>query len=154
MKISSKGYYAIKALLDLTSNFSGKPIPLSAISERQNIPLNYLEQLFVKLRRAKIVQSVRGPKGGYKLLKSPKEISIRSVIKALDISLAPVFCVDEGLEEKGCEHLQGCISYLLWKKLGFQITQLLESINLENLIAEASKTKGKDVLDHDYMFYI
>ena len=154
MKISSKGYYAIKALIDLTYNFSGKPIPLSHISERQHISLNYLEQLFVKLRRAKIVQSVRGPKGGYKLLKKPQDISIKAVIRALDISLAPVFCVEEDSKEKGCEHLEGCISYILWRKLGNQIAQLLDSINLADLIAEASKMKKEGVLDHDYMFYI
>ena len=154
MKISSKGYYAIKALLDLACHFSGNPIPLSVISKRQYIPLNYLEQLFVKLRRAGIVQSVRGPKGGYRLLRRPKEISIRSVIKALDISTAPVFCVDDSHAEKACEHLQGCISYMLWKKLGVQITQLLDSINLGDLITEAGKAKEKGILDHDYMFYI
>ena len=154
MKISSKGYYAIKALIDLAYNFSGKPIPLSHISERQHISLNYLEQLFVKLRRAKIVQSVRGPKGGYKLLKKPQDISIKAVIRALDISLAPVFCVEEDSKEKGCEHLEGCISYILWRKLGNQIAQLLDAINLADLLAEASKIKKEGVLDHDYMFYI
>ena len=154
MKISSKGYYAIKALIDLAYNFSGKPIPLSHISKRQHISLNYLEQLFVKLRRAKIVQSVRGPKGGYKLLKKPQDISIKSVIRALDISLAPVFCVEDDSKEKGCEHLDGCISYILWRKLGNQIAQLLDSINLADLLAEASKIKKEGVLDHDYMFHI
>ena len=154
MKISSKGYYAIKALLDLAGNFTGTPIPLSTISKRQYIPLNYLEQLFVRLRRAKIVQSTRGPKGGYKLLKTPKEISIKSVIKALDISMAPVFCVDEDHAEKACEHFNGCISYILWKKVGIQITQLLDSITIADLIAEGGKAKTKGVLNHDYIFYI
>lgn len=154
VKVTSKGYYAVKALLELAGNITGEPVPLSQICNKQDIPLNYLEQLFVKLRKAGIVKSFRGPKGGYRLLKDPKKITIREIIKALGVSLAPVVCVENGFDSTECEKIEGCVSRLLWKKIGLHINNLLDSINLAGLIKESKKINKKDILSHNYIFYI
>lgn len=155
MKISSKGYYAVKALLDLAQQTRGVSIPLSIISKRQNIPLNYLEQIFGKMRRAGIVKSVRGPKGGYMLSKNPEEISIKEIIQSLGVSLAPVFCLETGTGKiKDCSMSDECLSRILWKKLGITINNLLESITISDLLKEAGINKEKSKLEHNYIFDI
>ncbi|MBI5375595.1 MAG: RrF2 family transcriptional regulator [Candidatus Schekmanbacteria bacterium] len=155
MKISSKGYYAVKALLDMAQQGRGISIPLSVISKRQSIPLNYLEQLFGKMRKAGIVKSIRGPRGGYILAKNPEEITIKQIIESLGISLAPVFCLEtEFKQSKSCLMMEECLSRVLWEKLGLAVNSLLNSISIADLLKEAGKEKKKTKLDHDYTFNI
>jgi len=155
MKISSKGYYAVKALLDLAQQTRGISIPLSVISKRQSIPLNYLEQIFGKMRKAGIVKSIRGPKGGYMLAKTPEEISIKEIIQSLGVSLAPVLCLETGAEKpKDCTMTDECLSRILWKKLGITINNLLDSISISDLLKEAASSKKQSKLDHNYIFDI
>jgi len=155
MKISSKGYYAVKALLDLAQQTRGVSIPLSIISKRQSIPLNYLEQIFGKMRKAGIVKSIRGPKGGYMLAKNPEEISIKEVIQSLGVSLAPVLCLETGAgKPKDCTMTDECLSRILWKKLGITINNLLDSISISDLLKEAASNKKQLKLDHNYIFDI
>ncbi|SFV60794.1 Iron-sulfur cluster regulator IscR [hydrothermal vent metagenome] len=135
MQITTKGRYAINAMLDLSLEYNNKPITLSVISERQNISLSYLEQLFTKLRRNNLVKSIRGPGGGYMLNKLPEDISIVDIIEAVDENVDLRRC-------KGASNCNGgkrCISHVLWCDLSSQMRSFLKSINLKELIDKGNK---------------
>ncbi|HLV09911.1 MAG TPA: Rrf2 family transcriptional regulator [Halanaerobiales bacterium] len=130
MKISTRGRYGLRALVDLAKNESG-PVPLREISVRQQISEQYLEQLFVNLRKTGIVKSVRGAYGGYLLNRLPDEITIKEIITALEGPIAPADCVLDG---ESCEDEINCVTHNLWLRIKEELDKLLNSITLENLI--------------------
>ncbi|MCX7748045.1 MAG: Rrf2 family transcriptional regulator [Clostridia bacterium] len=138
MKLSTKGRYGVKAILDLALNDSQGQVSLKSIAERQNISENYLEQLFALLRKAGIVNSVRGAQGGYVLAKQPDEITVGSVLRALEGSLAPVDCVVESEVHK-CERAEGCVTKIVWEKIRDCVNGVVDSIYLQDLIEEYMK---------------
>ncbi len=142
MRLSTKGQYGVRAMFDLASHSQDGPVPLRQISEREEISLNYLEQLFLKLRKAGLVESVRGPGGGYLLRKRPKEIRISDIIRAVEESLAPISCIESKKKPK-CHRIDVCIPRLLWKRLGERITQFLDSNTLADLCEEAATAKAQ-----------
>jgi Rrf2 family protein len=119
-------------MVDLTLHQDQGPVLRKEIAERQELSSNYLAQLFAKLGRAGLVKSVFGPGGGYVLAKSAAEISAGDVLRAVDESLAPVFCVDCG-EDEMCHRAEGCPTRPLWRQLGERITETLDSITLTEL---------------------
>jgi Rrf2 family protein len=134
MQISTKGRYAVRAMIDLALHGKEEAVPISGISKRQEISFQYVEQLLNKLKRAGIVESVRGPKGGYKLKKSPKKITIGDIIRVVEGPIDPVFCVNpEKLKQRGCARAELCASRLLWAKLGEKIAEVLDGTTLEDL---------------------
>lgn len=132
MKLTSKGRYAVTAMLDVAIKEHDGPVPLAEISERQGISLSYLEQLFSKLRQKQLVSSVRGPGGGYKLGKSRSEISVSMIIDAVNESVDVRKCNGNG----GC-HEDGtqCLTHSLWEQLSTRISSFLDGITLEELMA-------------------
>ncbi len=137
MKISTKGYYAVRALLDMAFYGGESPVPLSNISSRQEISQHYLEQLFMKLRKSKLVKSVRGPSGGYLLAKPSEEISVGDILRAVDESISLLNCVDfEETDKTLCNKIDKCVSRLLWKRLTESISQAFDSISLHTLCDE------------------
>ena len=137
MRLSTLGRYALRAMVDLARQDSQSPTLRKEIAERQEISSNYLAQLFLKLRRAGLVQSVLGPGGGYVLAKSPSEISAGDVLRAVEEPLAPVYCVDDELGVS-CHRADGCPTRVLWKKLGEQIVHTLDSTTLAELCEQPS----------------
>ena len=134
MRLTTKGRYAVRALFCLSKYTADKPTPLSVVAKDQDISLNFLEQLFVHLRKNGIVDSVRGPRGGYKLAKPPKEITIGEVLRAVGESTYPVFCTEDDLPStKQCPRADECVTHLLWIKLGKTINEFLDSTTLEEL---------------------
>ncbi|MCK4649255.1 Rrf2 family transcriptional regulator [bacterium] len=133
MRLSTKGQYGVRAMFDLASHFKDNPVPLRQISEREGISLNYLEQLFLKLRKAGLVESVRGPGGGYLLKKRPKEIRISDIARAVEESLVPISCIESQKNPK-CHRINTCIPRLLWKELGEKILGFLDSMTLADLL--------------------
>ncbi|MBU4309982.1 Rrf2 family transcriptional regulator, partial [bacterium] len=133
MRLSTKGQYGVRAMFDLASHFKDNPVPLRQISEREGISIDYLEQLFLKLKKAGLVESVRGPGGGYLLKKRPKEIRISDIVKAVEESLAPISCIEPHKNPK-CHRIDVCIPRLLWKKLGERILEFLDSTTLADLL--------------------
>ena len=131
MRLTTKGRYAVTAMLDLAIHGDDGPISLADISERQGISLSYLEQLFAKLRRNELVRSVRGPGGGYQLSRAQKEINVAQVIDA----------VNESVDATGCGHNTGCqdgvtcLTHHLWCDLSTQIHDFLSQISLADLMA-------------------
>ena len=130
MRLTTKGRYAVTAMLDLALNAREAPVSLADISERQGISLSYLEQLFAKLRRNGLVSSVRGPGGGYQLAHAATDIQIVQVIDAVDESVDATRC-------KGKGHCQGgetCLTHYLWCELSEQIHDFLSGITLGSLV--------------------
>ncbi len=130
MRLTTKGRYAVTAMLDLAIHFEEGPITLADISQRQCISLSYLEQLFAKLRRQGLVESTRGPGGGYRLSRPPMEIPVADVILAVDEKVETTRC--GGLAN--CQDDEQCLTHELWAELSQQIYQFLCGISLGNLV--------------------
>jgi Rrf2 family transcriptional regulator, iron-sulfur cluster assembly transcription factor len=134
MKLSTKGRYAVMAMIDIGENTGGKPVSLSEIAERQEISQEYLEQLFGKLRRAGLVASARGPGGGYVLARPAEEINLSAVILAVDEELRVTRCDGDGVD--GCVKGQQCCAHDLWQSLGRQMMSFLDSITLDDVVSK------------------
>ncbi|MFN0190364.1 MAG: Rrf2 family transcriptional regulator [Aestuariivirga sp.] len=148
MKMSTKGRYAVMAMIDIGQNSTGAPVSLAEIAERQEISQEYLEQLFGKLRRAGLVHSARGPGGGYVLAKSAADIPMADIIVAVDEPLRVTRCEGDAVE--GCVKGEQCCAHDLWSSLGRQMMYFLGSITLDdvvnrrNLALSASIKQAKD----------
>lgn len=132
MKLTSKGRYAVTAMLDVAIHAASGPVPLADISERQDISLSYLEQLFSKLRKNGLVTSVRGPGGGYRLGRCSAQISIVDVIGAVDESINATRC--EGKAD--CQGGSKCLTHSLWSDLSERIEGFLQAISLAELVSK------------------
>lgn len=132
MKLSTKGRYAMVALADLALAAPGEIVPLTEISNRQKISLGYLEQLFVKLRRAKLVESVRGVGGGYRLVKAPSEIRVSDVLAAVDESMEAM--VLDGASGGCCGTRAQSLTNRLWEGLSAQVYVFLHKVSLSDII--------------------
>ena len=154
MQLSTKGRYAVRAMFDLSYYSKGEPIPLSRISEREEISLHYLEQLFNKLRKGGVVESVRGPSGGFKLARKPSEITVEEIIRIVEGSIVPVSCVEPKEKKKICHRAEKCVTFILWKRLGVTISDYLSKITLQDLIEEAREIMDSGKVSHDYEFII
>ncbi|WP_392561581.1 Fe-S cluster assembly transcriptional regulator IscR [Orbus sturtevantii] len=135
MKLTSKGRYAVTAMLDVALHSSQGPVSLAEISERQEISLSYLEQLFARLRKNGLVTSVRGPGGGYVLGRGLNEIAISAIVKAVDETVAATKCHGD----EGCQGGVKCLTHTLWNDLSERIDSFLNNITLSELV------KNKDV---------
>lgn len=133
MRISTKGRYGLQALLDLALHSDGTQVPLLSIAQRQNISTNYLEQVFSLLRKAKLVNSVKGAQGGYILADSPAHIKVGTILRALEGDLK-VVDDDVGRDFGDHENLEACIRTYVWDKINAGIDAVVDSITLEDLM--------------------
>ena len=133
MKLSTRGRYAVMAMADLANKSHGQPIPLAAIAQRQEISLSYLEQLFGKLRRHRLVSGQRGPGGGYTLAAPAADTRVLDIMFAVDEPIKTTRC--DGNPDHGCarEHAR-CLTHDLWAELGHMIEMFLGSVSLEDVI--------------------
>ena len=144
MKLTSRGRYAVMAMADLARINANQPTNLTEISLRQGISISFLEQIFLKLKRSNLVQSSRGPSGGYTLTKSPDEIKLSSIIKAVDEKVKTVGCKKES--KKGCTGKSiKCITHNLWDDLENHINNFFEKNTLNDIIFKAAKDKQKEL---------
>lgn len=132
MKISTKGRYALRLMLDLALNDSEKPTRIKEISSRQGISDKYLEQIIAILNKARYVRSIRGPQGGYLLTKKPEEYTVGMILRLTEGSMAPVDCVDEELGS--CNRMDNCATAVVWKKLNDAISDVIDNITLADLV--------------------
>src|SRR5690606_35624268 len=130
MQLTTKGRYAVTAMLDLSMHGQGGPVNLAEISDRQGISVSYLEQLFAKLRRNELVKSVRGPGGGYVLGRDSHQISVSDVIQAVNERMDVTSCGGSG----DCFHGQQCMTHELWEDLSTQLKDFLSAISLGALV--------------------
>jgi len=131
MKLTTKGRYAVTAMLDLALRHNQGSVTLSDIARRQGISLSYLEQLFAKLRRSGLVESVRGPGGGYNLSRAPSEISVAQIILAINEHIDATRCGGE----RNCQDDEPCLTHQLWEDLSLRIHEFLSGITLADLVA-------------------
>jgi Rrf2 family transcriptional regulator, iron-sulfur cluster assembly transcription factor len=133
VKLSTKGRYAVMAMVDLARHAQAKPVSLSDIAARQEISLSYLEQLFARLRRAELVKSVRGPGGGYRLARTSAETRVSEIILAVDEPIKATRCTEMG--QSGCRADRSkCLTHDLWEELGNQIHVFLSSVSLHDVL--------------------
>ena len=132
MKISTKGRYAIRLMLDLASDTSGKPVSMNDIASRQQISEKYLEQIISVLNKAGYVKSIRGPQGGYQLVKKPEEYTVGMILRTTEGDLAPVSCVGSGAVE--CDRADGCVTVRIWQKINDAVDNVVDNITLEDLV--------------------
>ena len=131
MKISTKGRYALRVMMDLALHNNGKYISLKEISERQEISNKYLEQIIALLNKAGYLDTARGNTGGYKLSKKPREYKVGDILRATEGDLAPIYCLTEDGE---CNRQKNCRTYFFWKGLDDVINEYIDSKTLEDLI--------------------
>ena len=144
MKLTSKGRYAVMAMADLAKNYVQEPTSLAEISLRQGISISYLEQLFLKLRKNNLVQSTRGPSGGYVLSKTPKEIKLLSIINAVDEKIITLKCRKES--KRGCNHKSiKCITHNLWDDLEIYINKFFENNTLNDILFNEVKNNSEEL---------
>ena len=132
MMLTTKARYAVTAMLDIAYHTEGKPISLPEIAVRQNISLSYLEQLFSRLKKNGLVESIKGPGGGYRLSKGADDIVISDVIHAVEENLETTACNGKS----NCHNNQQCLSHNLWEDLGTEIKNFLSDVTLQQVIAK------------------
>ncbi len=131
MRLTTKGRFAVTAMIDLGLRQSNGPVTLAAISQRQQISLSYLEQLFGKLRRHELVESTRGPGGGYTLARNPSEITVAEIISSVDEPMDATHC---GGKENCLGEAERCMTHDLWTALNVRMVEFLESVTLQKLV--------------------
>ena len=155
MRLTTKSRYGARAIFDIAYHSSGIPVQIKDISQRQEIPQRYLEQIFHKLKKAKIVKSVRGPGGGYLLTKDPEKITVGDIIQAMREPIDPVFCVDnEAGSNNKCSRAGECVTRQIWKEAGERITRYFDSITIANLCERAKAMHIKKDVKHPYDYSI
>jgi len=144
MKLTSKGRYAVMAMADLAKVDTDLPISLTEISLRQGISISFLEQIFLELKKSNLVKSSRGPSGGYLLTKSPEEIKLSSIIKAVDEKVKTLGCKRES--KKGCNGKSiKCITHNLWDELEIHINNFFEKNTLKDIIYRVHRDRQREL---------
>ena len=143
MKISTRGRYAIRVMLDLAEHNTGEYIPLMDIAKRQEISEKYLEAIVASLSKNGFVRSLRGKGGGYQLLRAPEEYTVGMILRLTEGSLAPVACVED---EDTCDKMNDCATVLVWKKMNEAINQVVDSITLADLVDYERQRAGEYVI--------
>lgn len=143
MKLSTRGRYGLRAMIDMAQSEDKGPIATHTIAERQGISERYLEQLMVPLKRAGLVKSIRGSQGGYVLGRNPDDITAGDIIRVLEGPIAPVECVNEQNPEI-CERSDYCITRVVWTKVRDSIAEVLDSYSLTDLAQESQRLPAKE----------
>lgn len=144
MKISTKGRYALRLMIDLGENNTGTPVSLRDVAKRQGISEKYLEQIISILNKAGYVRSVRGAQGGYLLRREPKEYTVGDILRLTEGSLAPVTCVED--EDMPCERQDNCVTVIVWKKINEAINNVVDNITLQDLVDWQNEKNGNYVI--------
>lgn len=146
MKISTKGRYGLRAMLDLAVFSNGEHVPLNSVAERQRISVNYLEQVFSSLRKAGLVKSIKGAQGGYALTEEPSEIRVGTILRALEGELAVIDNKNSGFKSA----IQICLDELVWDRMNDCLNEVVDSITLEDLACDFRRINGLEAI----MYYI
>ncbi len=148
MKLSTKGRYGLQAVIDLAVHADEDAVALSQIAERQGISMNYLEQLIAKLKKAGIVNGIRGAQGGYMLSRPADEVSVGDILRALEGDLNPVDCAEVNEGEGCCSSSGSCVTKYVWKRISDSINEAVDGVRLSELVAESRKIQnGASTID-------
>ncbi len=140
MRISTKGRYALRLMIDLAMNESDEPVRVRDVAERQGISIKYLEQIISILNKGGLVKSIRGPQGGYRLAKNPSEYTVGEILRLIEGNLSPVPCLDDGVNQ--CERSDVCCTLYLWKKLDDAINGVLDVVTLQEIVDNTPMQKA------------
>ena len=146
MKISTKGKYGLRAMIDLAQYSEQEAVSISSIAQRQKISESYLEQLVAKLKRAGLVISIRGAAGGYRLARPASDISVGDVLRALEGDVRAVICTAQ--TEEGCEGEELCVTKYVWQRINESIEKTVDEMMIDQLVAESRKAQEK-AKNHD-----
>ncbi|MBP1756202.1 MAG: hypothetical protein H6Q59_2600 [Firmicutes bacterium] len=141
MRLSTKGRYGLRAVLDLAVHSEEETVALSQIAERQGISMNYLEQLIAKLKKAGIVNGVRGAQGGYMLAVPADRLSVGDILRALEGDLNPVDCSEVNHGDSVCSNSDSCVTKYVWKRISDSINEAVDGIKLSELVAESKRVQ-------------
>ena len=146
MRLSTKGRYGARAMLDLALNSSEGPVLLREIAKRQEVSEKYLEHSITTLRKAGLVRSIRGARGGYVLAKLPSQIRLSEIMEVLEGSMAPVECVDD---PQVCQRAQLCVTRDIWAEMKEAIDNILESITLQDMVERQNRKRNSKAIVYD-----
>jgi Rrf2 family cysteine metabolism transcriptional repressor len=138
MKLSTKGKYGVRAVFEIARHYGKGPISIKEIAERQGISFSYLEQILHKLGKAGLIDSVRGPAGGYLLARQPSELTIGDIVRVLEGPIALSHCLEPG-ESADCYQADDCVARMVWAKVGAKIEEALDSISFDDLLQRNQK---------------
>lgn len=141
MKLSTKGRYGVKAMVDLAINYGEEPSSIKSISERQNISEYYLEQLFSSLRKSGLIKSIRGAQGGYILSRRPEDITVAQIMGILEGPIEISDCIDAS-KENVCSNIDSCATRLLWARIKQSIDSVMESTTLQDMVDDYNQMKS------------
>ena len=144
MKISTKGRYALRLMIDLAENSSGNPVSLKDVAKRQGISDKYLEQIISVVNKAGYVRSVRGAQGGYLLKSDPETYTVGMILRQTEGSLAPVSCIED--DEIICDRQEQCVTSIVYKKINDAISNVVDNITLQDLVDWQSEKNGTYVI--------
>ena len=139
MKVSSRGEYGVRAMVTLAKHYGQGPMSIAAMARDSSVPTPYLEQLIGPLRRAGLVESTRGARGGYQLTRSPHEVRVGEVYRVMEGPVAPMDCVSEDLTQQTCPLIDGCETRPVWIRMRDAIVESLDSMTLADLIAQSPR---------------
>ncbi len=137
LRLSTKGQYGVRAMFEIAKSFNHGPISIKEIAKRQRVSIPYLEQILNRLKRDGLINSHKGPGGGYVLSKNPQRINISDILTTLEGPVTITRCL--GPKAKGCSMVEGCVARLLWESLGEKIEQFLRTISLNDLLKEETE---------------
>ena len=145
MKLSTKGRYGLRAIVDLAVNQQQGPVSISSIAARQSLSENYLEQLMSRLKKAELVRSVRGAQGGYVLQRDPEKISVGDVLRALEGDITPVAYIGIDGMEGGCSSAHTCVTKYVWQRINESVNDTVNHIFLDTLIHESREKQSEKI---------
>lgn len=139
MKVSSRGEYGVRAMVSLAKNYGRGPMSIAAMARDSYVPMPYLEQLIGPLRRAGLVASTRGARGGYTLTRNPSDVRVGEVYRVMEGPVAPMDCVSEDITQQTCPLIDGCETRPVWLRMRDAIVDSLDSMTLADLIAQSPR---------------
>ena len=149
MRLSTKGRYGVRAMFDLALHSGDGAIALKSVAQREHISEKYLEHLFASLKKAGLIRSVRGAQGGYRLARSPEDITLGDIIRVLEGPIAPTECVVDDDGEEKCERSSDCVMRSIWTDVRDQINGILDDITLAQIVEDQRRMSGQG-----HMYYI
>ena len=154
MRLSTKSRYGVRAIFDIAYHSAGLETQVKDISRRQEISPRYIEQIFQHLKKAGIIDSKRGPAGGYFLAKKPDEITVGEIIRVTEGGIDPVLCLDPEDPDRLCGRSEECVTRMIWNEAGNRLKEYFDSVTIKDLCEKAQKIGIKKESDQKYIYYI
>ena len=154
MRLSTKSRYGVRAIFDIAYHCEGLETQVKDISRRQEISPRYIEQIFQKLKKGGIIDSKRGPTGGYFLVKRPDEITVGEIIRVTEGGIDPVLCLDTEDPDQPCARSKECVTRIIWNEAGNRLKEYFDSVTIRDLCEKAEEMGIKKELDQRFTYYI